>query len=85
MGFYGLWSVDSYMIDPKRLKAHLESPAFATYKVLSTKSTTLAVHPTDSATLLFSKGFNPFYNVIFLSISSHSSVPSISSNSLKVY
>lgn len=84
-GFYGLWSQDSSMIDPKRLKAALESPAFATYRVLPTNKATFAVHPTESATLLFSNGCSPFYIVMFFSNSSPCSDPNNSSRSLKVY
>lgn len=63
-------------MEPSRLRAALESPALATYRVFPTSKTTFAVQPTESATLLFSKGCSPFYIVMFFSNSSPCYEPS---------
>lgn len=40
------------MMEPALLRAARESPALATYSFLPTSNATLAVHPTESETLL---------------------------------
>lgn len=70
-------------MDPLRLRAALESPALAMYRVFPTNKTTLAVHPTDSATLLFSKGCSPLLTVISLRAASPYSEPSFASRAWK--
>ena len=79
-----MWSYDSSTNSPFRLKAALESPALAMYIVFPTIRATFAVHPTESATLLFSKGCRPFSIVILRRASSPSSLPKILSSYLKL-
>ena len=73
------------MMDPARLKAALESPALATYSFFPTRRATLAVHPTESDTLLFSlsNGCIPCSTVMLFSVSSPSGVVIILSKSKK--
>ena len=57
------------MIFPFLLRAARESPEFATISVFSEMRATLAVHPTESATLPSAKGCIPLAILILLSSS----------------